>query len=86
MSRAFASELAPYGVLVNTIAPGPTMRPSEISQENWDRNVISRTPLRRESSVEEIAQMIITLLRSESITGETIRIDAGRHLAGPGVT
>ena len=29
--------------------------------------------------------MIVTLLKSETITGETIRVDAGRHLAGPGV-
>ena len=85
MTRAFAVELAPHGILVNAIAPGPTMRPPEISREDWDRSVISRTPLRRESAAGEIAEMIVTLLKSETITGETIRIDAGRHLAGPGV-
>ena len=85
MARAFAVELAPHGILVNAIAPGPTMRPPDISREDWDRNVLARTPLRRESSADEIAEMIVTLLRSETITGETIRIDAGRHLAGPGV-
>ena len=85
MTRAFAVELAPHGILVNAIAPGPTMRPPEISLEDWERNVISRTPLRRESAAGEIAEMIVTLLKSETITGETIRIDAGRHLAGPGV-
>ena len=47
--------------------------------------MIARTPLRRESAAGEIAEMIVTLLKSETITGETIRIDAGRHLAGPGV-
>ena len=26
-----------------------------------------------------------TLLKSETITGETIRVDSGRHLAGPGI-
>ena len=85
MTRAFAVELAPHGILVNAIAPGPTMRPPEISSEDWERNVIARTPLRRESAAGEIVEMIVTLLKSETITGETIRIDAGRHLAGPGV-
>jgi enoyl-[acyl-carrier-protein] reductase (NADH) len=38
--------------------------------------------LRRESSEEDIAELIVTLLRMETITGETIRVDSGRHLAG----
>ena len=85
MTRAFAAELAGHGILVNGIAPGPTMRPPEISEEEWVRDVIADTPLKRESAADEIAETVVTLLRSETITGETIRIDAGRHLAGPGV-
>ncbi len=85
MTRAFATELAGHGILVNSIAPGPTMRPSEISEEEWARDVIAGTPLKRESGADEIAETIVTLLKSETITGETIRVDAGRHLAGPGV-
>ena len=85
MTRAFAVELAPSGILVNSIAPGPTMRPPDIEPESWDRDVVARAPLARESSADEIAEMVVTLLRSETITGETIRVDAGRHLAGPGL-
>ena len=85
MARAFAAELAPHGVLVNAIAPGPTMRPPDISPESWQRNVLGQSPLRRESSAEEMAELVVTLLKSETITGETIRVDSGRHLAGPGV-
>lgn len=84
MSRGFAVELASHGILVNAIAPGPTMRPEEISTEIWQRDVLAQTPLKRESSAEEIAELIVMLLKSETITGETIRVDAGRHLAGPG--
>lgn len=83
MTRAFAVELAPHGILVNAIAPGPTIRPPGISKQNWDQNVVSQTPLTRESSSEDISEMMIALLKSETITGETIRIDSGRHLAGP---
>ncbi len=84
MTKAFATELASHGILVNALAPGPTMRPSEISEAEWRDDVIAQAPLRRESSADEIADLLITLLKSETITGETIRVDAGRHLAGPG--
>ena len=84
MTRGFAVELASHGILVNAIAPGPTMRPDEISREVWQKDVLGQTPLKRESSAEEIAELIVMLLKSETITGETIRVDAGRHLAGPG--
>ena len=84
MTRAFAVELASHGILVNAIAPGPTMRPPDISEGEWQSDVLDRAPLRRESSADEIAEMVVTLLKSESITGETVRVDSGRHLAGPG--
>ncbi|MSQ12100.1 MAG: SDR family oxidoreductase [Dehalococcoidia bacterium] len=85
MTRAFAVEFAPHGILVNAVAPGPTVRPPELGQKTWERAVIARAPLKRESSAEEIAEVVVTLLKSETITGETFRIDSGRHLAGPGV-
>ncbi len=84
MTRAFAVELAPHGILVNAIAPGPTARPPDISETVWQREVVARSPLNRESSADEMAEFITTLLKSETITGETIRVDSGRHLAGPG--
>ena len=60
------------------------MRPPEISIDVWKREVLSKTPLNRESSAQDIAEIILALLKSETITGETIRIDAGRHLLGSG--
>jgi NAD(P)-dependent dehydrogenase (short-subunit alcohol dehydrogenase family) len=81
MTRAFALELSQYGILVNAIAPGPTAFGVGVSQQEWDA-AIDATPLLRESSPDDIAEMIATLLKLETITGETIRIDSGRHLAG----
>jgi 3-oxoacyl-[acyl-carrier protein] reductase len=83
MTRAFAHELAPKGILVNMISPGPTERPPDLPQHEWDE-ALSMAPLHRESSPADMAELIATLLRLESITGENIRVDSGRHLAGAG--
>jgi NAD(P)-dependent dehydrogenase (short-subunit alcohol dehydrogenase family) len=84
MTRAFAVELAAEGILVNVVAPGPSLRPDAISADDWSRDVLARTPLGRESAPDDIADLVAVLLRTASITGEIVRVDSGRHLAGPG--
>lgn len=84
MTRGFALELAPHGILVNAVLPGPTARIDEIvNSEEWEK-ALDRTPLHRESSEEEIAEVVATILKLETMTGETIRVDSGRHIAGSG--
>lgn len=84
MARAFALELAPHGILVNAILPGPTARPdATVGGEEWQR-ALARTPLGRESSDEDIAEVVATILKLETMTGENIQIDSGRHIAGSG--
>jgi hypothetical protein len=45
---------------------------------------LARTPLGRESAPADLADMALALLQTGSVTGEIVRVDAGRHLAGPG--
>ncbi len=54
-----------------------------MSGGEW-QEALQLAPLHRESSPEDIAELVATLLRLETMTGETIRVDSGRHLAGAG--
>jgi enoyl-[acyl-carrier-protein] reductase (NADH) len=78
--KVLAKELAP-NILVNGIALGPTLKPPDFSQERWDA-YIQKTPLKREVSLEDVVQLTKYLLKVETMTGEIINLDSGRHIAG----
>jgi len=78
LTEALALELAP-SILVNSIAPGPIIKPRGFKGSD-DKEVLTTTPLRRWGGPLEIAKAVLFLIDSDFITGETIRIDGGRHL------
>ncbi|MGE3277280.1 MAG: SDR family NAD(P)-dependent oxidoreductase [Vicinamibacterales bacterium] len=79
MTEALALELAPDGILVNAVAPGPIVAPPEMSDEELAA-VERATPLGRWGSEAEIAAAVRFLIESDFVTGETIRVDGGRHI------
>jgi 3-oxoacyl-[acyl-carrier protein] reductase len=79
LTEALALELAADQILVNAIAPGPIVAPENISDEEFV-NVERATPLGRWGGEIEIAKTVLALVDSDFITGETIRVDGGRHL------
>jgi len=79
LTQALALELAPDQILVNAIAPGPIVAPDGISDEEFAK-VERATPLGRWGGEIEIAKAVLALIDSDFITGETIRVDGGRHL------
>ena len=79
LTEALALELAADQILVNAIAPGPILAPPELSQEESDA-VVKSTPLGRWGGEEEIAKTVMFLVTSDFVTGETIRVDGGRHV------
>src|SRR5580765_6057371 len=79
LTEALALELAPDNILVNAIAPGPIVAPPGLSDEE-SRAVEDATPLGRWGGEKEIAKAVLALIESDFITGETIRVDGGRHV------
>jgi NAD(P)-dependent dehydrogenase (short-subunit alcohol dehydrogenase family) len=79
LTEALAIELAADNILVNAIAPGPILAPPGTTDDE-SRTVEQATPLGRWGGEIEIAKTVLGLLDSDFITGETIRVDGGRHL------
>jgi NAD(P)-dependent dehydrogenase (short-subunit alcohol dehydrogenase family) len=79
LTEALALELAADQILVNAIAPGPILAPDDASDEER-RAVEQATPLGRWGGADEIAKAVLALVETDFITGETIRVDGGRHL------
>jgi len=79
LTEALALELADQNILVNAVAPGPILAPPETTDEEF-RAVEQATPLGRWGGELEIAKAILGLIQSDFMTGETIRIDGGRHV------
>jgi len=79
LTEALALELAPDRILVNAVAPGPVLPPQDLSAESYAA-VERAVPLGRWGGAESVAKAVVGLLESDFITGETIRVDGGRHL------
>jgi NAD(P)-dependent dehydrogenase (short-subunit alcohol dehydrogenase family) len=79
LTEALALELAADQILVNAIAPGPILAPDGTSAEEIAA-VERATPLGRWGGEIEIAKALLALVASDFITGETVRVDGGRHL------
>jgi 3-oxoacyl-[acyl-carrier protein] reductase len=79
LTEALALELARDQILVNAVAPGPILAPPDMTEAEV-ADVAAATPLGRWGGPEEIAKVVGALIESDFITGETIRVDGGRHL------
>jgi NAD(P)-dependent dehydrogenase (short-subunit alcohol dehydrogenase family) len=79
LTEALAMELAEDHILVNAIAPGPILAPPETTDEEL-KAVADATPLGRWGGELEIAKGVLALIDSDFTTGETVRIDGGRHV------
>jgi NAD(P)-dependent dehydrogenase (short-subunit alcohol dehydrogenase family) len=86
MTRAMASDLSPLGVRVNSVAPG--FIHTDMTSKAFDNDgarkerVLSRTPMGRMGSPEDIANAVYFLAGDQAsfITGEVIKVDGGNSI------
>lgn len=81
-TESLSAELAPFGILVNCVAPGVIQ--SEMTQGMIDNpqqlaGFMSRIPLKRVGTPEEIAAAVVFLASDEAsyVTGSTLVVDGG---------
>lgn len=79
LTEALALELAADRILVNAIAPGPILAPAGTTDDEL-KAVEAATPLGRWGGAIEIARAVVFLIETDFVTGETIRVDGGRHV------
>lgn len=91
MAKTLSMELAPYNILINTVAPGriATDRVAHLDQLNAERQGITKEemeektkqaiPLKRYGEPEEFAKVVTFLVSGAStyITGSTLLVDGG---------
>lgn len=91
LAKSLADELAPFNILVNTVAPGriSTDRTTYLDQLRADRRGVSRDqvvtealqdiPLQRYGEAKEFAKVVCFLASEASsyVTGSTIMVDGG---------
>jgi NAD(P)-dependent dehydrogenase (short-subunit alcohol dehydrogenase family) len=74
-----AQALAPK-LRVNAVAPGPTLPSSRQSAEAFAKQAAA-LPLGRGPTPEQVAEAVLYLAGADTVTGQTIAVDGGQHLA-----
>ena len=81
MTRVLAVELGPRGIFVNSIAPGPVLKPEGMPDADWKKirqNSVISYPITDEEAVNEFAKLVLYLSATRS-TGSVYSLDFG-HL------
>ncbi|MEM9233533.1 MAG: SDR family oxidoreductase, partial [Pseudomonadota bacterium] len=86
LARSFAADLAPRGIRVNSVAPGPietgffdSTGMSEEEMEGFAQHVLQSLPLGRFGKAEEVAAVVTFLLSDDAsyVTGSQYMVDGG---------
>ncbi len=88
LSRVMAVDLAPFGIRVNILAPGPVNTPlvAQVHNDDTRRQWNERVPMRRYGTPEEMAAVAAFLCSDDAsyVTGHVLAADGG--FLGAGLT
>jgi NAD(P)-dependent dehydrogenase (short-subunit alcohol dehydrogenase family) len=85
LTRVMALALADHGIRVNAVAPGTIAtelaKNAVLGSDEARQRILSRTPLKRLGTPEEIADVVAFLLSDAAsyLTGEIVYVDGGRR-------
>jgi NAD(P)-dependent dehydrogenase (short-subunit alcohol dehydrogenase family) len=79
LTKSWAAEYGPFGVRVNTVAPGPTITPVTAAYAERIQRIVDRAPSQRPSTPEQIAAAVAFLVSDDAanIHGATLSVDGG---------
>ncbi|MFC4591383.1 SDR family NAD(P)-dependent oxidoreductase [Sphaerisporangium corydalis] len=79
LTKSWSAEYGPYGVRVNTLAPGPTLTEKVKGYKEHLEPILARAPSRRASAPEEIAAAAVFLASDDAanVHGATLTVDGG---------
>jgi NAD(P)-dependent dehydrogenase (short-subunit alcohol dehydrogenase family) len=82
LARALAFDHAAENIRVNVLAPGiiRTRFHAAMTDAAKAHNLANRIPLRREGTVEAVAQAALEMMRNDFITGEVLTVDGGMSM------
>lgn len=84
LTKLAALDLAP-GITVNAVAPGAVLPPPK-DRDNPAWEYAGTIPLGKRPSPADVAGAVLYLLKSDSVTGQTIFVDGGQNLLGTEIT
>ncbi len=81
ITKMLAMELAP-NCRVNAIALGLVLRSGDQTDEEFEKE-FTNTPLQKGPALDEICKVVTLIAETDSMTGQILTIDGGRHMMHP---